>query len=46
MSFAAGPVLATSIQTEIESQASQPRVNGHDGASVKATSLPAIIPVS
>jgi len=48
MSFAAGPVLAlaTSIQIQIESQVSQPRVNGHDGASVKATSVPAILPVS
>ena len=46
MSFAAGPVLATSTQIEIESQASQPRVDGHDGASVEATSLPAILPVS
>jgi len=46
MSFVAGPVLATSTQIEIESQASQPRVNGHDGASVEATSLPAILPVS
>jgi len=37
MSFAPGPVLATGSQIEIESQASRPRVNGHDGASVNAT---------
>jgi len=48
MSFAAGPVHATGSQIEIESQASQPRVDlkGHDGASVKATSLPDILPTS
>ena len=38
MSFAAGPVLATSSQIEIESQASQPRANHHDGEPVNATS--------
>jgi len=46
MSFAAGPVLATSVQIQIESQVSQTRVNGHDEASVKATSIPAVLPVS
>jgi len=46
MSFAAGPVHATSTQIEIESQTSRPRVNGHGGTSVEATSPPAILPVS
>jgi len=47
VSFAARPVLhATSTQIEIESQASQPRVNSHGGTSVEATSPPAILPVS
>jgi len=46
MSFAAGPVHATGSQIEIENQASQPRMKGHDGASVKATSLPDILPTS
>jgi len=46
MGFAAGPVHATSTQIEIESQASRPRVNGHGGTSVEATSPPAILPVS
>ena len=41
MSFAAGPALATNtqIQIEIESQASQLRVNDHNGEPVKTTSL-------
>ena len=40
MSFAAGPALATNtqIQIEIESQASHPRVNDHNGEP-KTTSL-------
>ena len=44
--FAAGPALATNtqIQIEIESQASQPRVNDHNGEPVKTTSLP--LPIS
>ena len=46
MSFAPRPVPTTSIQIELECQASQPCVKGQDGASVKATSLPDILPVS
>ena len=37
MSFDTGPVLATGSQ--IESQASQPRMNGHEGEPINATSL-------
>jgi hypothetical protein len=46
MNFAAGPAVAanTQIQIEIESQASQPHVNDHDGEPVKTTSLP--LPIS
>ena len=46
MNFAAGPALATNtqIQIEIESQASQSRVNDHNGEPVKTTSLP--LPIS